>query len=81
MAEQERRQGGAQPMPPVTTADGAVRELEKEALAAHNAPPADAGAPSSAPAGGGVVSLGKAGEGAPEEDAADISEERPVSEG
>ena len=53
----------------IPTSDGAVRELEKEALAARQSVPA------ASP--GRVVSLGKAGDGAPEEAQAapDLSEE------
>ena len=53
----------------IPTSDGAVRELEKEALAArHNVPAASPDR---------VVSLGKAGDGAPEESRAapDLSED------
>jgi hypothetical protein len=54
---------------PITTADGAVRQLEKSALA-ERAEPSRAGGGNP----GEVTSLGKAGGGAPEEDNADASE-------
>ena len=53
---------------PVTTADGAVRQLEKAAIA-ERAQPSRAEPPNNE-----VISLGKSGDGAPEEEAADASE-------
>ena len=54
---------------PIITADGAVRQLEKSSIAEKAAPSRDAPAHP-----GEVTSLGKAGDGAPEEEAADASE-------
>jgi hypothetical protein len=54
---------------PITTADGAVRQLEKSAIAERAEPSRTGGEPQ-----GQATSLGKAGGGAPEEDSADASE-------
>jgi hypothetical protein len=59
----------------LTSADGAVRQLEKADRAARQSPPPSAPAESGDGGPGEVVPLGKfGGSGAPEEDAADASE-------
>ena len=56
---------------PITTSDGAVRQLEKAAVVANRAPGSAAQTDSDTQE---VISLGKDPGGAPEEDAADASE-------
>ena len=53
---------------PITTADGAVRQLEKGDIAKRSQPGR------TQPPDNEVISLGKSGDGAPEEEAADASE-------